>query len=125
MPEPHSSTAAGIYAGAAMGLTGTILGAQVDAVIVGLVAAISMSIWLPQVDDKLKAFASVAMSSLLAGYGSPVAVPLIMSTVPAAAPAADHMRLLAAVLIGALCPSMIPFGVKWLQQFAGRAGGAQ
>jgi hypothetical protein len=124
MAEPHFSTAAGIAAGAALGFSGSILGAQVDALVVGLVAAVIMSIWLPQVDNRLKAFASVGMSSLMAGYVSPVAVPLIVANVAAAAPAADHLRLLAAALTGALGPSMIPFGIKRLQQLAGQ-GGAQ
>lgn len=71
MAEPHS-VAAGILIGSGIGLTGTVMGAHVDALLIGLVAAIFISVWLPTIDDKLKAAASVAMSALLAGYGSPV-----------------------------------------------------
>lgn len=72
MPDPHSTTA-GVIAGTGIGLTGTLLGAQVDALLIGLMAAIFVSIWMPTIDNRIKALAADAMSSLLAGYGSPVA----------------------------------------------------
>lgn len=49
MPEPHSTTI-GIAVGAGIGLTGTVMGDQVDALIIGLVAAILISFWLPTID---------------------------------------------------------------------------
>jgi len=106
MPEPHSS-AVGIAIGAGIGLTGTVMGAQVDALLIGLAAAILISFWLPTIDDRRKAAASVALSSLLAGYGSPVAAAWL---------AADHaelssgspLRLLLALLIGGAGPTVVP-----------------
>ena len=51
MAEPHASMATG----AAVGLGTALLGAQVDALAVGLVAATFMAIWMEAIDDKLKA----------------------------------------------------------------------
>ena len=114
MPEPHS-TAAGVLVGAGIGLTGTVMGAQIDALMVGLIAAILISFWLPAVDNRGKAAASVALSSLLAGYGSPVAAAWL---------AADHaelasgspLRLLLALIIGVTCPSLVPVAIGWAKR---------
>lgn len=107
MPEPHSTTTAGIAIGTGIGLTGTVMGAQVDALIVGLVAAILISFWLPTIDDRRKAAAAVAMSSLLAAYGSPVAAGWLAGTQPELA-AGSPLRLLVALGIGAVCPTLVP-----------------
>jgi hypothetical protein len=70
MPEPNSITI-GILAGTGIGLTGTVMGAQVDALLMGMIAAVFVSIWLPSINDRLRAASAVGISSLLAGYGSP------------------------------------------------------
>lgn len=106
MPEPHS-TAAGLVIGAGIGLTGTVMGAQVDALLIGLAASILVSFWLPTIDDRRKAAASVALSSLLAGYGSPVAAAWL-SADHAELAAGSPLRLLLALLIGAMCPTVVP-----------------
>lgn len=114
MPEPHS-TAIGIAVGAGIGLTGTMMGAQVDALLVGLVAAILISFWLPTIDDRRKAAASVALSSLLAGYGSPVAAAWLAGTETALQGGPD-MRLLLALVIGILCPTIVPVLLGWAKR---------
>ena len=106
MVEPNSTTA-GVLIGTGIGLTGTIMGAQVDALIVGLIAAILISIWLPAIDDRLKAAASVSLSAVLAGYGSPVAVGWIAAQ-PQGISASDPLRLLLAAVIGIAVPSLLP-----------------
>lgn len=107
MPEPHSTTVVGIAVGAGIGLTGTVFGAQADALLIGLVSAILISFWLPTIDDRKKAIASVALSSLLAGYGSPVFAVWLASTQPALPASAELGRLLA-LLIGVFCPTIVP-----------------
>lgn len=114
MPEPHS-TAIGIAVGAGIGLTGTLMGAQVDALLVGLVAAILISFWLPTIDDRRKAAASVALSSLLAGYGSPVAAAWLAGTETALHGGPD-MRLLLALVIGIFCPTVVPVLLGWAKR---------
>lgn len=117
MPDPHSVTA-GVITGSIFGLTGTILGAQVDALLIGLVAAIFVSIWLPTIDDRIKATASVALSSLLAGYGSPVAAAWL-ATDQAGFANGSPLRHLLALLIGAAAPALVPAGINRLRTMIG------
>ncbi len=107
MAEPHSS-AIGAAAGVVAALPTLFLGAHVDALVMGLMAAVFSSIWLPTVDDKVKAFASVCLSALLAGYGAPIAVANAASVVPGIVLAPDQARPLLAVVIGAVCPLLVP-----------------
>lgn len=117
MPEPNSTTA-GIIAGTGIGLTGTFMGAHVDALLIGLVAAIFVSIWLPAINDRIKATASVAMSALLAGYGSPVAAAWL-ATDQAGFADGSPLRLLLALLIGAVAPAVTPVAISRLQLIIG------
>lgn len=114
MPEPNS-TAIGIAIGAGIGLTGTVMGAQVDALLIGLIAAILISFWLPAIDDRRKAAASVALSALLAGYGAPVAAGWLAGTQPELA-AGSPLRLLVALSLGALCPTLVPAVIGWARR---------
>lgn len=114
MPEPHASTGAGLLAGSTIGLTSTIMGAQLDALLIGLTAAIFISIWMPTIDSKLKSAAAVGMSSLLAGYGSPVAAAWLASE-QSGFTSGSPLRLLLALLIGMLTPTLVPKAIDRLQ----------
>lgn len=114
MSEPQAS-----MIGAGVGLGTALLGAQVDALALGLMAAIFISIWMETIDDKLKAGSAALLSALLAGYGSPKAAAFASATWPVIGAADDTLRLLMAVLIGAGAPTLIPIATKWLK---GRAG---
>ena len=114
MPEPNS-TAAGIIIGAGIGLTGTVMGAQVDALMIGLIASVLISFWLPTIDDRKKAAASVALSSMLAGYGAPVAAGWLAGSQPELA-AGSPLRLLVALALGALWPSLVPVIIGWARR---------
>ena len=114
MPEPHSTTI-GIAVGAGIGLTGTVMGAQIDALLIGLMSAILISFWLPTIDDRKKAAASVALSSLLAGYGSPVAAAWLAADY-AELTAGSPVRLLLALLIGVMCPTIVPVALGWAKR---------
>jgi hypothetical protein len=113
MTEPHS-TIAGALAGAAVSPVGLFLGAQVDALVIGLVAAVFVSIWLEQIDNRLKAASAVLFSALLAGYGSPVAAGWVATNVTSLASGADGLRMLLALLIGAAAPRLVPLCFKFL-----------
>jgi hypothetical protein len=119
MPEPHSTTA-GVIVGAGIGLTGTIMGAQLDALLLGMVAAILVSFWLPTVDTRGRAAAAVALSSLFAGYGSPLAAARLAIELGGAD--ATPLRLLMALVIGTGGPMLIPL---FLKRAAGFAQGGQ
>lgn len=120
MPEPHSTTA-GIIIGGSIGITGSLFGAQIDALLLGMFSAIFVSIWLPTVNDRIKAAAAVAMSSLMAGYGSPVAVAWVASDQAALAAYGSPLRLLMAIAIGAACPTVVPVAIARLQSVVGGA----
>lgn len=118
MAEPHSTTV-GIALGAGIGLTGSVFGAQVDALLVGLVSAILISFWLPTIDDRKKATAAVALSSLLSGYLAPVAAPAVaawLSAEHAAVSDGRPLMLLIALLIGIVAPSGLPVVLRWLNR---------
>lgn len=118
MPEPHSTTA-GVIIGGSIGITGSLFGAQIDALLLGMFAAIFVSIWLPTVNDRIKAAAAVALSSLMAGYGSPVAVAWVASDQAALAASGSPLRLLMAIAIGAACPTVVPVAIARLQSVVG------
>lgn len=111
MADPHVTT--GTLIGATVSPTLLLMGAQVDALIVGLMAAVLATFWLEAVDSKPKAFGSVLLSSMLAGYGSPLAVAYSVSKVPEIAGTGDVLRLFCAALIGVMVTVLLPTAVNW------------
>lgn len=114
MAEPHSSVIGGVMVGAGASSVTMFMGAQVDALVLGLVAATFVSIWMETIDNRIKAAAAVMFAAMLAGYGSPVAAEWVGSQLPTLSSNANALRLLLAVLIGAVTPSMVPLGLKYL-----------
>ena len=112
MADPHS-TLVGIVAGAGASSVSLLLGAQVDALAIGLMAAIFMSIWLDTIDNRIKAAAAVLFSALLAGYASPVAAGWLVQHYLSTAKIED-IRLLLALMIGAITPTIMPIGIKFI-----------
>ena len=108
MPEPHtvSVVTAGAASGGAVGLSWVLLGAQADALVVGMLAATFISAWLPQINDFFRSAAAVCLATLLAGYGSPHVAAWLASQIPGGQ--ADSVRMLSAVLIGAATPKIFP-----------------
>lgn len=119
MSEPHSTVASGLLQGAGISSFTLLLGAQVDLLIAGLIAAILVSIWLDTINSKVKASAAVVLSALLAAYGSPVAAEWISATVSGIG-SSDSLRLLMAVIIGSAAPTVVPIAIK---TFGRKAGG--
>lgn len=113
MADPHAPIV-GIIAGAAISPAAIVLGAQVDALIVGLIAAVFVSTWLESIDSRLKVASAVMFSAMLAGYGSPVAAGMLAASVPAAATSADSLRLLFAAVIGGSAPSLVPLAIRFV-----------
>lgn len=120
MPEPHSSTAAGLAAGAGLSLTTTFLGAQVDALMVGLVAAILASIMLDTIDTRPKAFAAVLLSALTAAYLPQVLVGWLASNIEHLG-GGEPLRMVLALVVGASGPTVIPVGVERIKGIVGGA----
>lgn len=112
MADPHA-TIAGALTGAGISSVTIVLGAQVDALVVGLISAVLVSSWLESIDSRIKAAGAVMFSAMLAAYGSPVAAGLLVSEIPAIATNSDSLRLLLAVGIGGLVPSLWPLVIKF------------
>ncbi|MFA6015905.1 MAG: hypothetical protein WC742_12645 [Gallionellaceae bacterium] len=121
MAEPHSTVLAGALYGAGVSSVTMFFGAQVDALVAGLVAAILASIWMETIDNKRKAASAVILSALLAGYGSPVAAQWIAFSVSGIS-ITDQLRIVIALMIGASCPRLVPLV---LQAFGKRVQGGQ
>jgi hypothetical protein len=114
MADPHS-TVAGALIGAGAGASTIFMGAQVDALIIGLVAAVFVSIQMDMIDNRLKAAAAVLFASLLAGYASPVAAEWVAGHVEGIGNA-EALRLLMALAIGGVAPSLVPLGIRFLSK---------
>lgn len=106
MAEP--GTTASVCAGAAIALPCSLLGASTDAVIVGMVAAVGMSLWLQSIDDKPKAFVAVLMSSLVAAYASTWVAKLLVAVYPAFGGDLEGLRQACSFVLGGLGPTVIP-----------------
>lgn len=109
-----TETLSGVTAGAAAGATTVLLGAQADALVVGLMAAVFVSIWLESIDSRVKAASAVLFAAMLAGYGSPVAASWLVGYAPSVAQSADQLRLLLAALIGGGAPALVPISLRAL-----------
>lgn len=118
MAEPHSTVIAGAIVGAGAGSVTILMGAKVDALAIGLVAAILASIWLETIDSRAKAASAVLLSAILAGYGSPVAAEYIAASVTGIG-MSDPLRLLLAALIGLASPRIVPIAMRVLASKAG------
>lgn len=112
MADPHS-TLVGIVTGAGASSVSLLLGAQIDVLAIGLMAAIFMSIWLDTIDNRIKAAAAVLFSALLAGYASPIAAGWLVQNYLTVVKMED-IRLLLALLIGGLAPTLVPLSVKFI-----------
>lgn len=103
MDTPGLATAAG-----AISATSIVLGAHVDSLIVGLMAAIFVSTWLDSIDNKLKSAAAALFAAMLAAYGSPVVAGWLVTQLPGISTNGEPLRMLLAVIIGGLAPLAIP-----------------
>lgn len=104
----------GALTGAGISSITIVLGAQVDALVIGLIAAVFVSIWLESIDSRTKAASAVLFSAMLAAYGSPVAAGVLAANLPAAAVDAEALRLLLAMVIGGSAPSLVPLAIRYL-----------
>lgn len=114
MIDTHANVVNGALAGAGVSTVTLLLGAQVDALVIGLIGAVFVSIWLETIDNRIKAAAAVLFAALLAGYGSPVAAQWVTVNVPDVAGNPDALRMLLALVIGAVAPSVVPLLLKYL-----------
>jgi hypothetical protein len=120
MADPHSVTAGKLLGGAAS-LPVIYMGAHVDALVLGLVGAVFVSIWMPTINNRVRAFSAVMFSAVLAAYGSPVAAEWVSGT-SAALTNTDSLRLMLAFAIGGGTPALFPLVLKF---FGNKLNGGQ
>lgn len=118
MAEPHSTVVAGALYGASLSSVTILFGAQVDALVVGLVIATLVSIWLETIDNKMKAASAVLLSAILAGYGSPVAASWAAASLSGVTNT-DSLRLLLAALIACIAPGVVPATINLFKRKLG------
>lgn len=123
MAEPHTtaaSAAAGIPPAIGLSLPLTVLGASVEAMLLGLVAAVLSAVMLEAIDKPGKAFAGVLFASLLSGFGSPAAADWVVAHVSGLSNA-PLLAGLMAIVIGALAPPLMAPGIERLKRMVGGA----
>lgn len=115
MAEPHI-TASGAAVGLAAAPPLLFLGAPVDSLVLGLASAILVTLWLEQIDNRMKSAAAMLLSALLAGYGSPVAAEvatgLLAAHLPSVSLDGHALRMLCAACIGAAAPYLVPVVIR-------------
>lgn len=122
MTEP-TSTAVAAAAGAA---TALVFGAQPDAVVLGLLGATLSTSMMDSMGKLRQAFAAALFGSLAAGYLSPLAAVGVGSWLPAAMQAGikpDALRMPAALVIGAVTPTVWPIVLRVIGRRIDAEGG--
>jgi len=111
------NSAQAITAGAVTGLSGAaILGAPLEALALGLTGAVLATVWLTVIDNRRKAIASIALSTMLAGWGAPIASAFIAERMHIVHDGAA-LHMLVALLIGAAAPLGVPLFVTFATRF--------
>lgn len=123
MTEP-TSTAACAAAGAVTALPLAIFGAATDALSLGLFAALLVTIWMPTISTRVRAFSAVLLSGVAAGYCAPVLAAVAAAQVTSLAGSGDTLRMPIALLIGLAAPTAIPVALTAFGAWIGKQGGA-
>ena len=123
MTEP-TSTAACAVAGAVTALPLAIFGAATDALSLGLFAALLVTIWMPTISTRVRAFSAVLLSGVAAGYCAPVLAAVAAAQVTSLAGTGDTLRMPIALLIGLAAPTAIPVALTAFSAWIGKRGDA-
>ena len=96
-------------------MTDSFIGMDLDALIVGLMAATSTTFWLNTVDNIPKAASAIIFSAMLASLGGPVASVYLISVFPSLGEASGALLLLAAVIIGGSVTWAFPILINFVR----------
>ena len=99
---------AGAAAGALVALPIGLIGLQPDALGVGIFGALFVSLWMPTVCTRRRAFSAVVLSGFAAGYFAPIAAPAIAAEIKWLHTTAESLRLPVALLLGIAGPTLLP-----------------
>lgn len=104
MAEPIQTT--GLSLSLSFGLTGAIMGAQLDALVISAVCALLLTFWLNAIDSFWRAMCAVLLCSILGGFFSPFMAAYVGSSFGLEVDKA--LRMACAVAIGSTGPVMFP-----------------
>lgn len=99
---------AGAASGALVALPWAMFGIDPQLLGVGLFCALLISIWLPAVSTRARAFAAVLLSGLAAGTLPPIVATIAATQVPSLAASRAEMLVPLALIIGIFGPTLIP-----------------
>lgn len=112
----------GAVGGVVVGAGGVVVGMHVDALVLGIIAALCVTTWLGSFDSRLKVAAAALFSGLLAAYSSPVAADYVAANYASVAHDPAALRIPMALVIGGIVPLLFPVLIRVL---GGKLGGAQ
>ena len=116
MTAQFQTQAEGVAA-ATIPATATLMaGADPTGLLLGLLSAVFVTFLHGAIDSRLKAFGSVCLAALLAGYGAPVAGEVLLVQFSTFAPAIKLAGPLISLLIGALSPAAIVAASVWIKR---------
>ena len=124
MAEPAASTAGIAIAAGPITLTGSIFGLQYDLLLAGFFGGLVSLSYLPAMSP-WKIVGSVAGSSILAGYFSPVVAAAGLNFFPWLSGVGDFTRVAAAAALGLCWQVTLPAVMGRLRSMLGVTGGAQ
>lgn len=128
MTEP-TSTAGGAAGGAAISLLPAVmLGAQIDALLLGLIGSFIAVAWFDELNSMRRAAASVIAGALVCGVLSGLLAVAVWSSLPARMQTllnVESLRMPIALVIGFLVPSVGPVLKRRAERAAEGRGGLQ
>lgn len=98
----------------------SFFGMDLDALIVGLMAATFTTFWLQTVDNVPKAMSAIFFSAMLSSLGGPVVSVYLISSFPSLAQTSGTLSLLAAVIIGGSVTWAFPIFINFVQNKWGK-----
>ncbi len=113
---------AGAAAGAIAALPMALFGLQADALGAGIFGALLISLWMPTVSTRRRAFAAVTLSGVAAGYFAPLAAAYAAAHVESMRASTEAMRLPLALLLGIVGPTLLPIALRIVQTRAESGG---
>lgn len=121
MISSHMHAPEGAISGALAGGTLLLAGADPVGLVLGVAAAVLTTFIHGGIDSRSRAFCSVILAALLAGYGAPVAAQVLLTQFPAQAAAIAIAGPLLSILIGALSPTAIVAAIEAIKRKGGEA----
>lgn len=114
MTEPLQTT--GVAISLSFGITGAIMGAQLDALVISAVCALLLTFWLNTIDSFMRVISAVLLCSILGGYFSPFMASYIGTSFGFEVDKA--LRMACAVFIGSTGPVMFPIILQCFRWWA-------